>query len=81
MKQVMSVVAYCHANNIVHRDLKPENILFVSEDQSSTLKVIDFGTSRKFDKNINMSKRLGTVIHLMNLAILYCTRSVIEEVQ
>jgi calcium-dependent protein kinase len=32
MKQVMSVVAYCHANNIVHRDLKPENILFVSED-------------------------------------------------
>ena len=61
MKQVMSAVAYCHSKNIVHRDLKPENIIFASEDQYSTLKVIDFGTSRKFERNQNMSKRLGTV--------------------
>lgn len=27
IKQVLSTVAYCHANKIVHRDLKPENIL------------------------------------------------------
>jgi calcium-dependent protein kinase len=27
LKQVLSVINYCHLNNIVHRDIKPENIL------------------------------------------------------
>lgn len=61
MYSIFSALQYMHNNNIVHRDLKPENIIFVSEDQYSTLKVIDFGTSRKFERNQNMSKRLGTV--------------------
>jgi calcium-dependent protein kinase len=43
------------------RDLKPENILFISESPDSKLKVIDFGTSRKFDQSKQMTKRLGTV--------------------
>lgn len=42
-------VVYCHSQNIVHRDLKPENLLFVSDSPESKIKVIDFGTSRKFD--------------------------------
>lgn len=54
-------VNYCHEQNIVHRDLKPENVLFVNESQDSKLKVIDFGTSRKFDSSKKMTKRLGTV--------------------
>ena len=59
----MSAVAYCHSKNIVHRDLKPENIIFNTDEQTSDLKVIDFGTSRKFDNKDNqkMTKRLGTV--------------------
>lgn len=61
MKQILSAVVYCHANNIVHRDLKPENLLFENEKKNSSLKVIDFGTSRKFDSKKKMSKRLGTV--------------------
>ncbi|CAD8190681.1 unnamed protein product [Paramecium octaurelia] len=64
MKQVMQAVCYCHSKNIVHRDLKPENIIFASEDQYSILKVIDFGTSRKFEQNQNMSKRLGTPYYI-----------------
>lgn len=54
-------VNYCHEQNIVHRDLKPENIIFINEQSDSKLKVIDFGTSRKFDSTKKMTKRLGTV--------------------
>lgn len=43
------------------RDLKPENLIFDSKSNNATLKVIDFGTSRKFDSNVKMTKRLGTV--------------------
>lgn len=45
----MSAVGYCHQRQIVHRDLKPENIIFTSADPDSDIKVIDFGTSRKYD--------------------------------
>jgi calcium-dependent protein kinase len=44
MKQVLSVVSYCHRNDIIHRDLKPENLLLVN-NQELNIKVIDFGTS------------------------------------
>ena len=43
--------------------MKPENLLFVSKT-SPILKVIDFGTSRKFEKNTKMTKILGTVYYL-----------------
>jgi serine/threonine protein kinase len=59
----------------VHRDLKPENIIFVSDSNDANLKVIDFGTSRKFTSNKQMTKKLGTV-HLTTLikALLYSPR-------
>jgi calcium-dependent protein kinase len=41
-------VVYCHEKNIVHRDLKPENAIFATDATDSKLKVIDFGTSRRF---------------------------------
>ena len=46
----------------LNRDLKPENILFDSQGSTAILKIIDFGTSRKFEKNTKMTKKLGTVI-------------------
>ena len=61
MHQILSAVVYCHENNIVHRDLKPENILLESSKEDAPIKVIDFGTSREFDKNSKMIQRLGTV--------------------
>lgn len=76
MKQILGAVVYCHAQNIVHRDLKPENLLFVSDKADAKLKVIDFGTSRKFDPTKRMTKRLGTVNYFKfnsKLAILYST--------
>jgi calcium-dependent protein kinase len=43
---ILSAIAYCHERQIVHRDLKPENFLFVSKDEDSPIKIIDFGLSR-----------------------------------
>jgi calcium-dependent protein kinase len=39
LKQILSAISYCHANDIIHRDLKPENVLF-NDSSSSSLKVI-----------------------------------------
>ncbi|XP_047151913.1 CDPK-related kinase 1-like isoform X2 [Vigna umbellata] len=55
MIQILSVVAFCHLQGVVHRDLKPENFLYISTDENSTLKVIDFGLSDyvKPDERLN----------------------------
>ncbi|EYU20808.1 hypothetical protein ABFS82_11G014300 [Erythranthe guttata] len=55
MVQILSVVAYCHLQGVVHRDLKPENFLFVTKDEHSSLKAIDFGLSDyvKPDERLN----------------------------
>lgn len=45
--------------------MKPENILFTNESADAKLKVIDFGTSRKFEPNTIMTKRLGTVLLIL----------------
>ncbi|CAJ1915460.1 unnamed protein product [Sphenostylis stenocarpa] len=55
MLQILSVVAFCHLQGVVHRDLKPENFLYISKEENSTLKVIDFGLSDyvKPDERLN----------------------------
>ena len=57
MKQLFSVLAYCHAQKVVHRDIKPENILIESGKQIEelTIKVVDFGTAQVFDPNEKMT--------------------------
>lgn len=62
MRQILSAVAYCHSKNIVHRDLKPENLLFDSTRKDASLKVIDFGTSKRFEAGKKMIHRVGTVL-------------------
>lgn len=46
MKQILSAVAYCHANDVMHRDLKPENVLYSDPSPLSALKVIGRKTLR-----------------------------------
>lgn len=59
LKQLVSAINYMHSPrniegsddqfSIVHRDLKPENILLTdAEDQMPEIKLIDFGTAKKF---------------------------------
>jgi len=39
----------------VHRDLKPENLLLDSAKPDANLKVIDFGTSKRFKEGTKMT--------------------------
>ncbi|KAE8735943.1 CDPK-related protein kinase [Hibiscus syriacus] len=45
MVQILNVVAFCHLQGVVHRDLKPENFLYITKEEKSLLKAIDFGLS------------------------------------
>lgn len=64
LKQILSAIAYCHANSIVHRDIKPENLLLDSDSHKATLKVIDFGTSTLSEPSERLSKRFGTAYYI-----------------
>ncbi len=58
--KVLLAIAHCHNRGITHRDLKPENILFDSMKDDAEIKLIDFGLSRKYDKEQKMHSILGT---------------------
>lgn len=62
MIQIVSAVEYLHGIGIAHRDLKPENIMFESKSLDSTLKLIDFGYSKKTDENLETP--VGTVAYV-----------------
>ena len=64
MRQVISAVLYCHINGIVHRDIKSDNILFLTQDINSSLKLIDFGISIKFEKDTKLKGKTGTVLYI-----------------
>ena len=48
MKQMLSGICFCHANNVTHRDLRPSNILYVNNDDFDLIKIIDWGAARRF---------------------------------
>ena len=58
--KVLLAIAHCHNRGVTHRDLKPENILFDSMKPEADIKLIDFGLSRKYDKEQKMHSILGT---------------------
>lgn len=57
---VLDAVYYMHARGITHRDLKFENIMF-SSPNSDTVKVIDFGLSKKYSQDEHLTETVGTV--------------------
>lgn len=60
MRCLLDFIAFAHAKNVIHRDLKPENILLSDKTPSSTIKVIDFGTSDFCLAGQRLSQKFGT---------------------
>lgn len=56
--QIMAAVSYLHNLQICHRDLKPENFLVAKQCKMEEiqLKLIDFGTARRFDLKTLVTK-------------------------
>ncbi|TNV80972.1 hypothetical protein FGO68_gene3591 [Halteria grandinella] len=63
IKQLLSAISYCHTRKICHRDLKPENIL-IDNKETLSIKLIDFGTSQKFEDEEKMELVLGTAYYI-----------------
>ena len=67
-KQLMNGISYYHSKGICHRDLKPENILFLTNDDNSPIKIIDFDLSKIFseikkdDKKNKKKKNMKTKV-------------------
>ena len=44
-RTMVEVIGRCHSLGVIHRDIKPENFLFLTKEEDSPLKTIDFGLS------------------------------------
>lgn len=64
MDQLISAVHYLHKKSIVHRDLKPENLMLATKGDPNLIKLIDFGTSKKFNKGEIFKVPLGTCYYV-----------------
>mmetsp|Transcript_100940 Transcript_100940/g.200524 ORF Transcript_100940/g.200524 Transcript_100940/m.200524 type:complete len:344 (-) Transcript_100940:29-1060(-) len=65
MRQIVQSVCYMHQECIVHRDLKPDNFVWASKGplDSTPLKLVDFGLSRRFSPGEVLKTAVGTVLY------------------
>ncbi|KAG7355129.1 serine:threonine protein kinase [Nitzschia inconspicua] len=61
VSSILSAIAYMHSRNIAHRDLKYENILFSSASPTAEIKLIDFGLSKIYGDDLQLTEGVGTV--------------------
>lgn len=64
MRQAFAALKYLHLNHIVHRDIKPENFLLFKDNDSSNVKLIDFGLAKKLTENEIMNNPNGTAYYI-----------------
>lgn len=61
IRQILKGVEHMHSKNLIHRDLKTDNLLF--DQESSTLKISDFGFCRKLTFDKKPYTDVGTVCY------------------
>ncbi|XP_031620764.1 ovarian-specific serine/threonine-protein kinase Lok-like [Contarinia nasturtii] len=60
--QILCGVEYMHEQHVTHRDIKPENILLATIDDYTSVKVSDFGLSKRVtSSNGILSTQCGTL--------------------
>mmetsp|Transcript_72359 Transcript_72359/g.203119 ORF Transcript_72359/g.203119 Transcript_72359/m.203119 type:complete len:391 (+) Transcript_72359:108-1280(+) len=66
MRQIARTICYLHGEGVVHRDLKPDNFVFATKGplESTALKLIDFGLSRRFSPGEVLTTAVGTVLYV-----------------
>ena len=64
IKEITSAVAYLHSKGIVHRDIRPESFAFLDNEKNSSLKLVDFGNCKHFEKNMAILERVGTPYYM-----------------
>lgn len=50
IEQILRALVYLHRMGVVHRDIKLENVLYENNSKGATVRLIDFGLSRMFDR-------------------------------
>ena len=58
--QALLAINNLHACGIVHRDIKADNFLFKSSSEDSSIKLSDFGLSKRFQMGSKMQSMVGT---------------------
>ncbi len=61
VSSILSAIAYMHTKKILHRDLKYENVLFVNNSPKAEIKLIDFGLSKVYGDNTELTEGVGTI--------------------
>jgi serine/threonine protein kinase len=61
VSSILSALAYMHDHNVTHRDLKYENIMFVNDTPTAEVKLIDFGLSKVYGDNAQLTEGVGTI--------------------
>ncbi len=57
MYKLLSAVNHMHSKHVIHRDIKPENIMMsTKEEKTQEVKIIDFGLSRIYNKQVYGNK-------------------------
>ena len=59
VSSILSALSYMHEHNVAHRDLKYENILFVNDSPTAEVKLIDFGLSKVYGDNAQLTEGVG----------------------
>lgn len=56
LKQIISALAYCHANQVIHRDVKPENLILTPQGK---IYLVDFGIAKTMERKESSHTTIG----------------------